>query len=182
MGFLLFDFFTGYSFNSDEVKLEWFEDPAITLMKKNMELPDFKLIAWSATNSTLLYPNGNWDRLEVTFIFRRRYGFFILQAYVPTYLTIIVSWVSFSMNTELKALPARSTVGVSSLVALTYQFGNILQNLPKVSYMKALDVWMLGIICFEIYQENDQTKSSVYLQIKKLYVPLHEIVTFNLAQ
>lgn len=136
--------FESYSFNSEEVNLQWFDDPAITLMKEPIELPDFKLIAWSALNSTLPYPNGFWDRLEVTFIFRRRYGFFVLQAYVPTYLTIIVSWVSFSMNTELKALPARSTVGVSSLVALTYQFGNILDKLPRVSYIKALDVWMLG--------------------------------------
>lgn len=46
-------------------------------------------------------------------------GFYILQAYVPTYLTIIVSWVGFCM--EPKALPARTTVGVSSLLALTLQ-------------------------------------------------------------
>ncbi|KIH63308.1 hypothetical protein ANCDUO_06391 [Ancylostoma duodenale] len=55
----------------------------------------------------------------VVFTFKRRYGFYIIQAYVPTYLTIIVSWVSFCM--EPKALPARTTVGISSLLALTFQ-------------------------------------------------------------
>ncbi|VDM15032.1 unnamed protein product [Wuchereria bancrofti] len=118
---------------------------AITLMKP-VQLPDFDLVCYRTNNETVLYPNGYWDQLQVIFTFKRRYGFYILQAYVPTYLTIIVSWVGFCM--EPKALPARTTVGVSSLLALTFQFGNILKNLPRVSYIKAMDVWMLGCITF----------------------------------
>lgn len=109
---------------------------------KPIILPDFDLEGWTPENFTLPYPNGLWDRLRATFVFKRRYGFYILQAYIPTYLTIMVSWVSFCMDP--KALPARTTVGVSSLLALTFQFGNILKNLPRVSYIKAMDVWMLG--------------------------------------
>ncbi|KAL3986095.1 Neurotransmitter-gated ion-channel ligand binding domain family protein [Acanthocheilonema viteae] len=136
--------FESYSHNKDEVTLRWM-DHAITLMKP-LQLPDFDLVCYRTNNETILYPNGYWDQLQVIFTFKRRYGFYILQAYVPTYLTIIVSWVSFCM--EPKALPARTTVGVSSLLALTFQFGNILKNLPRVSYIKAMDVWMLGCITF----------------------------------
>ncbi|VDK64159.1 unnamed protein product [Anisakis simplex] len=132
--------FESYSHNSEEVKLKWM-DEAVTLMKQ-IQLPDFDMVFFRANNETMLYPNGYWDQLQVVFTFKRRYGFYILQAYVPTYLTIIVSWVGFCM--EPKALPARTTVGVSSLLALTFQFGNILKNLPRVSYIKAMDVWMLG--------------------------------------
>ncbi|VDK28358.1 unnamed protein product [Gongylonema pulchrum] len=137
--------FESYSHNSDEVTLKWM-DEAVTLMKP-IQLPDFDLVYYTTKNETMLYPNGYWDQLQVIiFVFKRRYGFYILQAYVPTYLTIIVSWVGFCM--EPKALPARTTVGVSSLLALTFQFGNILKNLPPVSYIKAMDVWMLGCITF----------------------------------
>ncbi len=132
--------FESYSYNSEEVTVRWFPEP-VTLMKE-IRLPDFNLIGWKAANTTLTYPNGLWDQNSVTFVFKRRYGFYVLQAYIPTYLTIMVSWVSFCMDP--KALPARTTVGVSSLLALTFQFGNILKNLPRVSYIKAMDVWMLG--------------------------------------
>ncbi|KHJ98606.1 hypothetical protein OESDEN_01409 [Oesophagostomum dentatum] len=137
------------------VQLRWM-DEAVTLMKP-IQLPDFDLVNFVTKKENLLYPNGYWDQLQascptavnyfqVVFTFKRRYGFYIIQAYVPTYLTIIVSWVSFCM--EPKALPARTTVGISSLLALTFQFGNILKNLPRVSYVKAMDVWMLGCISF----------------------------------
>nr|WRV86329.1 mod-1 [Meloidogyne graminicola] len=136
--------FESYSHNSEEVTLHWMAEP-ITLMKQ-ITLPDFDMIQFDTRRETLLYPNGRWSQLEVGFTFKRRYGFYILQAYVPTYLTIIVSWVGFCM--EPKALPARTTVGVSSLLALTLQFGNIHKNLPRVSYIKAMDVWMLSCISF----------------------------------
>ncbi|CAK5012647.1 unnamed protein product [Meloidogyne enterolobii] len=36
------------------------------------------------------------------------YIWYFLQAYVPTYLTIFISWVSFSLGP--KAIPARTMV------------------------------------------------------------------------
>lgn len=52
-----------YSFNIDEVRLQWDEIP-VTLMEK-VELPDFDLTGSSTMLQRLQYPNGIWDRAQV---------------------------------------------------------------------------------------------------------------------
>ncbi|VDM76198.1 unnamed protein product [Strongylus vulgaris] len=108
-------------------------------------------------NNQEMYPAGIWNELTMTFVFSRRYGWYIFQAYIPTYLTIFISWISFCLGPKM--IPARTMLGVNSLLALTFQFGNIMRNLPRVSYVKALatsqqvnntleDVWMLVCLTF----------------------------------
>lgn len=69
-----------------KVSLVWFPQP-VTLMKK-IQLPDFNLIGWKAENLTLPYPNGMWDELSVSFVFKRRYGFYVLQVHPFPALTL----------------------------------------------------------------------------------------------
>uniref|UniRef100_A0A914N6G0 Uncharacterized protein n=1 Tax=Meloidogyne incognita TaxID=6306 RepID=A0A914N6G0_MELIC len=136
--------FESYSFNTEEVRLVWHETP-VTMMEK-VELPDFDLIGWGTDHERLEYPNGIWDRAQVKFTFARRYGFYLFQSYFPTSLTVISSWVGFFF--DVRSVSARITLGVSSLLALTFQFGNVLRHLPRVSYIKCLDVWMIFSVIF----------------------------------
>ncbi|VDM51832.1 unnamed protein product [Angiostrongylus costaricensis] len=97
------------------------------------------------------YPAGMWDELHVMIMFERRFIWFFMQAYLPTYLTIFIrmknsSWVSFALGP--RAIPARTMLGVNALLAMIFQFGNIMRNLPRVSYIKAIDVWMLVSMTF----------------------------------
>ncbi|VDN34484.1 unnamed protein product [Gongylonema pulchrum] len=132
--------FESYNYNIDEVRMKW-NEPHAVLMFKDIELPDFTLVNYTTSVIEAKYAAGLWDELTVSFTFKRRYGWYILQGYIPTYLTIFISWIPFYMSP--RAMPARTMIGVNSLLAMTFQFGNIIRNLPR-----AIDVWVLSGMTF----------------------------------
>uniref|UniRef100_A0A7E4V0D7 Ligand-gated ion channel 50 n=1 Tax=Panagrellus redivivus TaxID=6233 RepID=A0A7E4V0D7_PANRE len=137
--------FESFNYNTDEVEMSW-SKLGVSKMREKMELADYELMEINTEKVKVPYPAGFWHELSMVFHFKRRAGWYILQAYLPTYLTIFISWISFVLGT--KAIPARTMLGVNSLLAMTFQFGNIIRNLPRVSYVKAIDVWMLSCMTF----------------------------------
>ncbi|KAL9888456.1 glycine receptor subunit alpha-3 isoform X2 [Glossina fuscipes] len=63
-----------------------------------------------------------------------------------TALIVVMSWISFWIKPE--AIPARVTLGVTSLLTLATQNTQSQQSLPPVSYVKAIDVWMSSCSVF----------------------------------
>ena len=80
---------------------------------------------------------GNFTCLEVIFKFRRRLGYYLFHTYIPTCLIVMMSWISFWIKPE--AVPARVTLGVTSLLTLSTQHANSQKSLPPVSYIKVND-------------------------------------------
>lgn len=78
--------------------------------------------------------------MAVVFELRRRLGYHLFHTYIPSALIVVMSWMSFWIKPE--AIPARITLGVTSLLTLATQNTQSQQSLPPVSYVKAIDVWM----------------------------------------
>uniref|UniRef100_A0A8R1INT3 Uncharacterized protein n=1 Tax=Caenorhabditis japonica TaxID=281687 RepID=A0A8R1INT3_CAEJA len=83
-------------------------DPPLTIFKP-IELPDFTMTNFSTSNKFQLYAAGYWSELNVNFLFRRRSGWYLLQGYIPTYMTVFISWIPFYLGP--KAIPARTMIG-----------------------------------------------------------------------
>ena len=75
--------------------------------------------------------------------------YFMFHTYIPTCLIVMMSWISFWIKPE--AVPARVTLGVTSLLTLSTQHANSQKSLPPVSYIKAIDMFMSSCTLFVFF-------------------------------
>ncbi|KAF0291513.1 Glycine receptor subunit alpha-2 [Amphibalanus amphitrite] len=132
------------SHTTDDLVFLW--DPNVPLEVDPIELPQLDLVSNITGDCTHIYATGSFTCVEVVFTFRRRLGYYLFHTYIPTCLIVIMSWISFWIRPE--AVPARVTLGVTSLLTLSTQHANSQKSLPPVSYIKAVDVFMNACTVF----------------------------------
>jgi len=93
-----------------------------------------------------VYPPGAFPCLEVVFIVKRDLSYFLMQYYITSIMTVILSWVSFWISVD--AVVARVNLGLVTVLTLTMQAAVSKGQLPRVSYIKAIDVWMSTCLIF----------------------------------
>lgn len=73
----------------------------------------------------------------------RQQGFYILQVYVPCLILVILSWIIYYMTPD--QVGDRLGIGVTLILTMIFLLGYANGSLPKVSYIKAIDWYM--IVC-----------------------------------
>lgn len=89
---------------------------------------------------------GEYSCLTVNLDFKREFSYYLIQIYIPCCMLVIVSWVSFWLDPN--AIPARVSLGVTTLLTMATQISGINASLPPVSYTKAIDVWTGSCLTF----------------------------------
>ena len=119
---------------------------------------------------------GSIPRIRFTILLRRKLSYHLIQTYLPSSLFVFVSWLSFLIPAG--SIPERLGCCMTTLLTLTAMFAAVrycwkqlewnylaqrnfigccavckfLQfcrhNAPNVSYVKALDIWMIACIIF----------------------------------
>ncbi|KAG5285934.1 hypothetical protein AALO_G00009160 [Alosa alosa] len=98
-------------------------------------------------NCTKFYPGtGHYTCVEVIFTLRRQVGFYMMGVYAPTLLIVVLSWLAFWINPDASA--ARIPLGILSVLSLSSECTSLASDLPKVSYVKAIDIWMLTCLFY----------------------------------
>ncbi|PIC43602.1 hypothetical protein B9Z55_004276 [Caenorhabditis nigoni] len=159
--------FESYGYTADKVKYFWSSGVIQSLKLHKIRLPDFQVKEAYVTSRVESYATGDYSRLYVCFVFNRAAGFCFLQLIIPSTAVVITSWVSLWMENETSFQDM-----ISIILTITFLLFSYNEVMPRVSYIKAMDVY-LGV-CFCI----------VFLSLIKLaavkYMRQRLLITRNL--
>ncbi|KAL5012330.1 hypothetical protein ScPMuIL_010881 [Solemya velum] len=140
-----------FGYNMDNIILEWREVTADggkpVEYNENITLPQFDLIK---TDYSSYFKeqraSGNHSCLKAEFHLVRNIGYYMVQMYIPSMLVVVISWISFWLNVDSAA--GRISLGVLTVLTMTTQSSGVNASLPRVSYTKAIDIWMSTCLLF----------------------------------
>ncbi|XP_023228443.1 glutamate-gated chloride channel-like [Centruroides sculpturatus] len=159
-----------YGYTKEELIFIWKEGDPIQLTK-NLHLPRFTLERYETDYCSSRTNTGEYSCLKVDLLFKREFSYYLIQIYIPCCMLVIVSWVSFWLDQN--AIPARVSLGVTTLLTMATQISGINSALPPVSYTKAIDIWTGVCLTFvfgallEFALVNYASRSDVHRQQRR---------------
>ncbi|OAD55135.1 Gamma-aminobutyric acid receptor alpha-like [Eufriesea mexicana] len=104
------------------------------------------LVFPSADNERRGKTSSEYSMLLVYFHLQRHMGNFLIQVYGPCVLLVVLSWVSFWLNREATA--DRVSLGITTVLTMTFLGLEARTDLPKVPYPTALDFFVFLSFAF----------------------------------
>ncbi|XP_051760182.1 gamma-aminobutyric acid receptor subunit delta isoform X1 [Ctenopharyngodon idella] len=138
-----------YGYSSEDIVYHWSESQKIIHGLDKLELSQFTITDYRFVTELLNFKSaGRFPRLSLRFQLRRNRGVYIIQSYMPSILLVAMSWVSFWISQS--AVPARVSLGITTVLTMTTLMVSARSSLPRASAIKALDVyfWICYVFVF----------------------------------
>uniref|UniRef100_A0A8D0B7L1 Gamma-aminobutyric acid type A receptor subunit gamma1 n=1 Tax=Salvator merianae TaxID=96440 RepID=A0A8D0B7L1_SALMN len=136
--------FSSYGYPRNEIVYKWKTSSVELSDPKNWRLYQFAFIGVQKRIDIAHTQSGDYVVMTIFFLLSRRMGYFTIQTYIPCILTVILSWVSFWINKD--AVPARISLGITTVLTMTTLSTIARKSFPKVSYITAMDLFVS--VCF----------------------------------
>ncbi|XP_054715376.1 glycine receptor subunit alpha-2-like [Uloborus diversus] len=140
-----------YSLPESELELKWVKQGVGILDDTQDGQNKFKLSLPVLTGEMKLRyegpdVSGYFSCVNATFRLVRQNGYHMGYSYTVTSLIVMVSWISFWL--PVTAVPARVTLGITTLLTLLTTANYVRSALPPIPYVTAIDVWVGLCILF----------------------------------
>uniref|UniRef100_A0A673CR87 Gamma-aminobutyric acid receptor subunit gamma-3 n=1 Tax=Sphaeramia orbicularis TaxID=375764 RepID=A0A673CR87_9TELE len=136
--------FSSYGYPRDEMIYKWRKNSVEAADQKSWRLYQFDFMGLRNTTDVIKTTAGDYVVMTVYFDLSRRMGYFTIQTYIPCILTVVLSWVSFWIKKD--ATPARTALGITTVLTMTTLSTVARTSLPRVSYVTAMDLFVT--VCF----------------------------------
>ncbi|XP_052132513.1 gamma-aminobutyric acid receptor alpha-like [Frankliniella occidentalis] len=137
--------FGSFGYTTRDVLYRWNTNRQVAIAD-DMKLSQFDLIGNPTNNQTDVLKTGEHSMLLVSFHLQRHMGNFLIQVYGPCILLVVLSWVSFWLNREATA--DRVSLGITTVLTMTFLGLEARTDLPKVPYPTALDFFVFLSFAF----------------------------------
>ncbi|KAL8574620.1 hypothetical protein ACOMHN_055685 [Nucella lapillus] len=128
-----------FGYTTHEIMYRWLKNAPAVDVDPHVTVSQFDIGVIDINNTTRSNRLGDFSILCVYIHLSRFVGFYLLETYVPCYLIVSLSWVSFWINRD--AAPARVLLGVTTILSLAAVGMTVREGLPRVPYATALDVF-----------------------------------------
>ncbi|XP_048578923.1 gamma-aminobutyric acid receptor subunit beta-1 isoform X2 [Nematostella vectensis] len=152
-----------YAYKSTDLDYFWSEKFAVYIINKEMN--EFHLKTISTSKEKYEYASGAWIHITASFVFNRNIGYSLLQVYAPTTLIVALSWLAFWIPRD--AVPARITLSVTTILTIVTLMGSFRTQFPKVSYVKAVDVFLIVSFLFVFSSALELVLVLIHSNMKK---------------
>ncbi|XP_020618880.1 glycine receptor subunit alpha-4-like isoform X2 [Orbicella faveolata] len=138
-----------YGYQATDVYYKWNSRNStgdVVYIAEDLEMPQFMITKVELEERTNIYNIGPHSALVAKFTFHRRLGYYMIQTYIPSMLTVTISWFSFWISPD--SPPARVGLGITTVLTMITISNSARAPLPKVSYTKAIDWFLLMCLVY----------------------------------
>ena len=128
-----------YGYELEDIDYFWIDDGYGEQLKE-ISLPNFEIKKYRLIKENKYYSSGGYSNLIFEMLLIRSMGFYLNQVYIPACLIVIISWIPFWLDRD--DTHARVGLGVTTVLTMTTLVTETNQSMPKISYMKALDIYL----------------------------------------
>ncbi|XP_031573467.1 gamma-aminobutyric acid receptor subunit rho-1-like [Actinia tenebrosa] len=130
-----------YAYTAAEVNYAWKKKGGSNGIEVvSQEMAQFDLLEIQTLTKDLP-KKTSFASLKAVFSFQRRLEFFIFSVFIPATILVVLSWCCFWISRQ--AVPARVSLGITTILTTILLSSSVNRDMPKVSYMKSIDYFSL---------------------------------------
>ena len=133
-----------YAYPKEDITYFWSYGAKSVQIAEDILMPQHRLINHKLITHNGHYMTGSYTQMLVKISFARLTGFYLTQYFIPAALIVLVSFLALWIDRS--ATVERVALGFTMILTVTTLMSSANNSLPKVSYIKAIDIYLA--VCF----------------------------------